>query len=106
MAWRISTTVAAANDKPDFTHHLYITALQSHLEVWLGIVATNLPTLAPLRDRFFGRREPKTYGSGGSYRLGNVSGGSRGAAAPRDRYVSFGSDDEDKKPVFDGRERA
>ncbi|KAF2458351.1 hypothetical protein BDY21DRAFT_342242 [Lineolata rhizophorae] len=51
MAWRIQSTVAASN-QPDWNIALYTTALQSHLEVWLGIIAANLPTLAPLFSRF------------------------------------------------------
>ena len=51
MSWRIQSTVVLSKD-PDWNYGLYITALQSQLEIWLGIVAANLPTLAPLISRF------------------------------------------------------
>lgn len=53
MAWRIHSTVIAGTAVVDFTHNLFLTALQCHLEIWLGIIAANLPTLGPLRVRFF-----------------------------------------------------
>ncbi|KAI0095751.1 hypothetical protein GGR51DRAFT_544669 [Nemania sp. FL0031] len=46
MSWRLYTT--SHDSKPDLVYDLYILALQSHLELWLGIIAANLPTLGPL----------------------------------------------------------
>lgn len=47
MIWRLVTT-AIPNDSPDLVYDTYLLALQSHLEVWLGIIAANLPTIAPM----------------------------------------------------------
>jgi hypothetical protein len=47
MLWRLVDTVII-NPTPDFPFDLYILALQSLLEVWLGIIAANLPTLGAL----------------------------------------------------------
>lgn len=35
----------------DMVYDLYILALQSHLELWLGIIAANIPILGPLISR-------------------------------------------------------
>jgi hypothetical protein len=82
MAWRIQSTVVSTKES-DWNYGLYTTALQSHLELWLGIIAANLPTLAPLFARFIkpvvksyfrsrsfkqpstgGKHLPRTFGSG------------------------------------------
>ncbi|KAI1135147.1 hypothetical protein F5Y05DRAFT_183573 [Hypoxylon sp. FL0543] len=57
MIWRLITT-ATPSDNADIVYDLYILALQSHLEIWLGILAVNIPALGPLLDwkstsRFF-----------------------------------------------------
>jgi hypothetical protein len=76
MSWRIQSTVVLSKD-PDWNYGLFITALQSHLEIWLGIIAANLPTLAPLLSRLIapairsyfkgqsstGRRKILTFGT-------------------------------------------
>ncbi|KAF2468320.1 uncharacterized protein BDR25DRAFT_202666, partial [Lindgomyces ingoldianus] len=48
MLWRLGTTVQALHKPADFSYDLYIVALQSLLELWLGLIATNFPTIAPL----------------------------------------------------------
>jgi hypothetical protein len=50
MTWRIQTTVQSKKEI-DWNYGLYITALQSQMELWLGIIAANLPTLAPLSSQ-------------------------------------------------------
>jgi hypothetical protein len=47
MLWRL-IVAASPYRNPDFTYTLYVLALQSELEVWLGIIAANVPTLGPL----------------------------------------------------------
>ncbi|KAF2199992.1 hypothetical protein GQ43DRAFT_359150, partial [Delitschia confertaspora ATCC 74209] len=47
MAWRIQTTVEFTKTF-EWSQNLVKVALQSHLEVWLVIMAANLPTVAPL----------------------------------------------------------
>ena len=51
MGWRIQSTVQASKGT-DVTYDLYFTALQSHLEIWLGITAATLPTLAPISSKY------------------------------------------------------
>jgi hypothetical protein len=53
MLWRLVTT-AVHTSPPDLVYDAYLLALQSHLELWLGILAANLPTIAPLLRRFTG----------------------------------------------------
>ena len=50
MAWRIQSTVEATKSS-DPLYYLYFTSLQSHLEVWLGIIGASLPTLAPIASK-------------------------------------------------------
>ncbi|KAH8700028.1 hypothetical protein GQ44DRAFT_67527 [Phaeosphaeriaceae sp. PMI808] len=50
MIWRLVTT-AVPKKKPDLVYDTYLLALQSHLGLWLGILAANLPTLVPLAKR-------------------------------------------------------
>ena len=50
MAWRIQSTVRQQRSS-DFIYDYYDIALQSHLEIWLGIIAATLPTLAPIVSR-------------------------------------------------------
>ncbi|KAI0173523.1 hypothetical protein GGR52DRAFT_389211 [Hypoxylon sp. FL1284] len=47
MVWRLATT-ADPSHNDDVVYTLYTTAIQSHLELWFGILAANLPRLAPL----------------------------------------------------------
>ena len=67
MAWRIQSTVARATDL-DWNYNLYTTALQSQLELWLGIIAANLPTLAPLISRFIKPALKNYFGSRGFFK--------------------------------------
>ena len=90
MAWRIQSTVASTAD-PDWNYTLYITALQSHLELWLGIIAANLPTLAPLFNKFIKPAIKSYWGSRGSNQPS--AGGKR---IPR----TFGSGDPTKRDKF------
>lgn len=46
-AWRISTIVESTKTL-DWSYILLTTALQSHLELWLGIIAANLPMMNPV----------------------------------------------------------
>ncbi|KAF2759927.1 hypothetical protein EJ05DRAFT_315243 [Pseudovirgaria hyperparasitica] len=66
MIWRLVTT-ALPNPNPDFTYDVYILALQSHLELWLGLLAASLPTLAPLLSRMV-PENVKSYFKGSSVR--------------------------------------
>ena len=50
MAWRIQSTVQSTKDI-DVSYDLYFTTLQSHLELWLGIIGASLPTLAPIASK-------------------------------------------------------
>lgn len=66
LSWRLYTTLIPAQP-PDLVYDLYITALQSHLELYLGIIAANLPMLGPLLTRmpktrifWFGRSSPSS----------------------------------------------
>ncbi|KAF2841055.1 hypothetical protein M501DRAFT_1002156 [Patellaria atrata CBS 101060] len=59
MVWRIVFTYQTRHDT-DFNYNLYYISLQSNLELWLGIMAANLPTLAPLYTRYIMPRV-KTY---------------------------------------------
>lgn len=50
MAWRLHSTLVPV--KPaDLVYDTYLLTLQSHLELWLGILAANMPTLGPLVNR-------------------------------------------------------
>jgi hypothetical protein len=53
MIWRLIST-ANPRQPPDLVYDAYLLALQSHLELWLGILAANLPALAPLMRNFRG----------------------------------------------------
>ncbi|KAI3320365.1 hypothetical protein HD806DRAFT_506125 [Xylariaceae sp. AK1471] len=48
--WRLVDTLSPGHLK-DLTYDIYILSLQSHLECWLGILAANIPALAPLLNR-------------------------------------------------------
>ncbi|KAF2180459.1 hypothetical protein K469DRAFT_592708 [Zopfia rhizophila CBS 207.26] len=47
MAWRIQTTVESMKSI-EWSYFLVTIALQSFLEVWLGLMAANLPVMAPV----------------------------------------------------------
>ncbi|ORY11109.1 hypothetical protein BCR34DRAFT_601561 [Clohesyomyces aquaticus] len=47
MTWRLYIT-AKSGDPADFSYTLYMVALLCHLELWLGLLATNFPVIAPL----------------------------------------------------------
>lgn len=50
MCWRLHSTIVPV--KPaDLVYDTYLLALQSHLELWLGILAASMPTLGPLIGR-------------------------------------------------------
>jgi hypothetical protein len=49
-AWRVYTTVESTKTM-DWSYILLTTALQSHLELWLGILAANLPMMSPIFTR-------------------------------------------------------
>lgn len=71
MTWRIQTTVQGSKDV-DWNYGLYITALQSQLEIWLGIIAANLPTLAPLTSQLLMPKIKIYFGWDGSKELSKV----------------------------------
>lgn len=50
MAWRIYHTWQTSQN-PDWSVTIVTTALQSHLELWLGIMAANLPMMGHLFKR-------------------------------------------------------
>ncbi|KAL2058708.1 hypothetical protein ABVK25_001438 [Lepraria finkii] len=50
MAWRIQSTVQAIKSS-GVLYHLYFTTIQSHLEIWLGIIGASLPKLAPIASK-------------------------------------------------------
>ncbi|TGO61807.1 hypothetical protein BCON_0024g00070 [Botryotinia convoluta] len=50
-AWRIYTT-AESTKSLDWSWFIVTIALQSHLELWLDIIAANLPLMSPLMTRF------------------------------------------------------
>ncbi|KAI1108461.1 hypothetical protein F5Y14DRAFT_457029 [Nemania sp. NC0429] len=50
LSWRLHTTLTPEKP-PDMVYDLYLTALQSHTELFLGITAANLPMLGPLLTR-------------------------------------------------------
>lgn len=105
MIWRLITT--SSNEEPDLVYDLYTLALQSHLELWLGIIAANLPVLGPLLSRLklskiteylssgsSGRNKPDRGPSGPSV----ITFGSSGRARVRDtddiELLSHGADTE------------
>jgi hypothetical protein len=50
MAWRIQATVASTKTT-DWSYVFTVTVIQSHLELYLGIIAANLPMMSPLLTR-------------------------------------------------------
>ncbi|KAI4173734.1 MAG: hypothetical protein LQ343_002737 [Gyalolechia ehrenbergii] len=50
MAWRIWSTVQQERSSDIFYDWYYI-GLQSQLEIWLGMIAASLPTLAPIASK-------------------------------------------------------
>jgi hypothetical protein len=51
MVWRLVTiTINTRDHTPDLPHDVVLLLLQSSLEIWLGIIAAHLPSLAPLLD--------------------------------------------------------
>ncbi|KAF7957204.1 hypothetical protein EAE96_002795 [Botrytis aclada] len=49
-AWRINTTIKSTKSV-DWSWFVVPVGLQSHLELWLGIIAANLPQMSPLLTR-------------------------------------------------------
>lgn len=89
MIWRLVSTATAKKPK-DLVYDTYLLALQSHLELWLGILAANLPTIVPLGqhwkivtwDTYFSKNRSGDGSSRGtpknfSFRTIGGSGGSR-----------------------------
>ncbi|OCL08732.1 hypothetical protein AOQ84DRAFT_221578 [Glonium stellatum] len=81
---------SGVNHRPRLELYLYITALQSHLELWPGIIAANLPTLAPLFNKFIMPVIKSYLGSRGSKQ---PSGG-------KHILRTFGSGDQPKRDKF------
>lgn len=50
MCWRLHSTIVPV-EPADLVYDTYLLALQSHLELWLGILAASIPTLGPLIGR-------------------------------------------------------
>ena len=50
MAWRIYTTYETSIN-PDWSYMIVTIALQCHLELWLGIIAANLPMMGYLFNK-------------------------------------------------------
>ncbi|KAK8097747.1 uncharacterized protein PG998_013233 [Apiospora kogelbergensis] len=50
MAWRLHSTIVPV-EPADPVHDAYLLTIQSHLELWLGILAANMPTLGSLVNR-------------------------------------------------------
>ncbi|KAI0179155.1 hypothetical protein GGR52DRAFT_293816 [Hypoxylon sp. FL1284] len=53
MIWRMIYT-ARPDHGADPSYQLYIVSIQGEMEIWLGILAANIPTLAPLMNRVIG----------------------------------------------------
>lgn len=68
MLWRLGTTVQSLDKPPDFSYDLYVVSLQSFLELWLGLIATNFPTIAPLFPFLVPPRVKEYFLSSGSSR--------------------------------------
>lgn len=51
MIWRLPVTVQSTKDN-DFTYHLFTIALITMLELWLGVIAACIPTLAPILNSY------------------------------------------------------
>ncbi|KAI4858740.1 hypothetical protein F4820DRAFT_454582 [Hypoxylon rubiginosum] len=92
MIWRLITT-SLPSDNTDLVYDIYILALQSHLEIWLGIIAANIPPLAPLIDRKIASRFIKSIVS--------ISGLSSRKASNRASFVALDSSSYSKKPGQD-----
>ena len=73
MAWRIQSTVEATKSS-DPLYDIYFTTLQSHLEIWLGIIGASLPTLAPIASKLI---MPAVYRFISSHRKSGSSSGRR-----------------------------
>jgi hypothetical protein len=71
-AWRIASTVQSTKTV-DWSYILIDIALQSHLEIWLGIISANLPMMSPLLTKilmpavsgFLKSLSSRGYGSSG-----------------------------------------
>lgn len=64
MIWRLIFTVMPRT--ADYSYDLAMVALQSHLELWLGLIATNIPTIAPLLKNWIPSSMRKYFSSEGS----------------------------------------
>ncbi|KAI0902484.1 hypothetical protein F4806DRAFT_502256 [Annulohypoxylon nitens] len=54
MVWRMIYTTRPDHGS-DFTYELFYVSVQAQLEIWLGILAANIPTLGPLMNRYTGK---------------------------------------------------
>lgn len=54
MVWRMVYTTRPDHGS-DFTYELFYVSVQAQLEIWLGILAANIPTLGPLMNRYTGK---------------------------------------------------
>ncbi|KAF7512747.1 hypothetical protein GJ744_000314 [Endocarpon pusillum] len=98
MTWRIHSTVRATKEM-DWNYGLYITALQSLLELWLGIIAANLPTLAPLSSQLVMPKIMSYFHPGNSKepssgrRLVYGMRGGEDSALKREKFKMLGNED-------------
>ncbi|KAI1776442.1 hypothetical protein F4818DRAFT_414115 [Hypoxylon cercidicola] len=53
MIWRMVYT-ARPDHGSDMTYELFTVSIQGQMEIWLGILAANIPTLGPLMSRAMG----------------------------------------------------
>ncbi|XXH00985.1 hypothetical protein Hte_007336 [Hypoxylon texense] len=53
MIWRMVYT-ARPDHGSDMTYELFTVSVQGQMEIWLGILAANIPTLGPLMNRAMG----------------------------------------------------
>ena len=88
MAWRIQSTVKTSQSS-DPEYGIYFTTLQSHLELWLGIIGASLPTLAPIASKMiipalsrFISSHRKLFTSSGYHEDANRTIGGDGGAVP------------------------
>ncbi|KAI0597599.1 hypothetical protein F4775DRAFT_593288 [Biscogniauxia sp. FL1348] len=65
LIWRMIDTVSPGHGD-DLVYDLYVLALQSHLECWLGILAANIPALGPLLNRLSPSKITTYLKSGGN----------------------------------------
>lgn len=105
MSWRVYTTWQSSQTR-DWSHLIVTTALQSHLELWLGIMAANLPMMGSLLRKCAGPiSSTYTKLSTGAY-LPWATNGSRSIgdnskqpAASRKKFERIGGESEESMAV-------